>query len=174
MSPRLGTPGYNPAISIDECAEPRYARCNRPRADPPPLFPRVGAAHGRQDYLRPTMKSRERGSRGRHRAKAAAQTMETFTASYRFNPSTHRFAFATGIENSYPVITGRDGRPVRVDEMAKAQHYARWREDFALVREMGLTYLRYGPPYYQTHRGPGRYDWEFADATLGELRRLGI
>jgi beta-glucosidase len=100
--------------------------------------------------------------------------METFTASYRFNPSTHRFAFATGIENSYPVITGRDGRPFRVDEMAKAHHYERWREDFALVRDLGLTYLRYGPAYYQTHRGPGRYDWEFADATLGELRRLGI
>ena len=91
-------------------------------------------------------------------------------------PSQHapRFLFATGIENSYPVVTGRDGRDLRVDEMAKAAHYDRWREDFELVKELGLEYLRYGPPYYKTHLGPGRYDWSFADETFAELRRLGI
>jgi beta-glucosidase/6-phospho-beta-glucosidase/beta-galactosidase len=85
-----------------------------------------------------------------------------------------RFMFATGIESSYPTIAGPDGQPVRVDELAKAHHYDRWREDFALVREVGLEYLRYGPPYFAAHRGPGRYDWAFADATFAELRRLGI
>lgn len=34
--------------------------------------------------------------------------------------------------------------------------------------------LRYGPPYYRTHTGPGRYDWSFAADTFGELPRLGI
>jgi beta-glucosidase/6-phospho-beta-glucosidase/beta-galactosidase len=82
--------------------------------------------------------------------------------------------FATGVENSYPVITGRDGSRLRVDEMAKCGHYERWQEDFALVRELGLGYLRYGPPYYQVHRGPERYDWSFAEETLAELRRLEI
>jgi beta-glucosidase/6-phospho-beta-glucosidase/beta-galactosidase len=86
----------------------------------------------------------------------------------------HSFLFATGIENSYPVVTGRDGRDVRVDEMEKCSHYARWREDFALVRELSLEYLRYGPPYYRTHCGADRFDWEFADLTLRELRRLKI
>ncbi len=85
-----------------------------------------------------------------------------------------RFLFATGIECSYPVITGPDGRDLRVDEMAKAHHYERWREDFSLVQNLGIEFLRYGPPYYDVHRGPGRYDWDFSDATFGELQRRGI
>src|SRR5438105_754426 len=93
---------------------------------------------------------------------------------HRLNPSTHKFMFATGIENSYPVITGRDGRSLRVDEMAKTCHYEHWREDFHLVHDLGLEYLRYGPPYYRTHLGPGKYDWTFADETFEELRRLHI
>jgi beta-glucosidase/6-phospho-beta-glucosidase/beta-galactosidase len=82
--------------------------------------------------------------------------------------------FATGIENSYPVITGRDGRDHRVDEMAKCHHYERWKEDFQLVKETGLDFLRYGPPLYREHVGPGRYDWNFSDETFAELRRLQI
>jgi beta-glucosidase/6-phospho-beta-glucosidase/beta-galactosidase len=58
--------------------------------------------------------------------------------------------------------------------MAKCGHYRRWQEDFALVKELGLEYLRYGPPYYREHVGPGKYDWEFADLTFAELARLGI
>jgi beta-glucosidase/6-phospho-beta-glucosidase/beta-galactosidase len=84
------------------------------------------------------------------------------------------FMFATGIENSYPVITGKDGKDHRVDEMEKCGHYKYWREDFALVRELGLNFLRYGPPYYKTHLGPGKYDWSFADETFAELKRLNI
>lgn len=84
------------------------------------------------------------------------------------------FMFATGIENSSPTIRLRSGETHRVDEMAKTSHYARWREDFALVRELGLEYLRYGPPYYRTHIGPGQYDWSFADEAFAELRRLGV
>ena len=100
--------------------------------------------------------------------------MESYVPKLRSHPSTHRFVLATGIENSYPMITGRDGQPLRLDEMAKARHYDYWREDFALVKELGLEYLRYGPPYYRTHLGAGRYDWSFADETFTELRRLGI
>jgi len=82
--------------------------------------------------------------------------------------------FATGIENSYPTIALPDGSTKRVDEMAKCHHYDRWKEDFALVHELGIEYLRYGPPYYRTHLGPGKYDWSFADETFAELQRLGI
>ncbi|MFN7997169.1 MAG: family 1 glycosylhydrolase [Bryobacteraceae bacterium] len=81
--------------------------------------------------------------------------------------------FATGIENSYPTIEWQ-GRTKRIDELEKTKHYQRWKEDFALVHEMGIEHLRCGPPYYRTHAGPDRYDWEFADQTLAELRRLGI
>ena len=85
-----------------------------------------------------------------------------------------QFMFATGIENSYPTITGGDGLTKRVDEMEKCDHYRRWREDFDLVRELGIEYLRYGPPYYTTHTGPGRYDWEFSDQAFSRLKELRI
>lgn len=85
-----------------------------------------------------------------------------------------RFMFATGIENSYPTILLPNGRTKRVDEMEKAKHYERWREDFKLVKELGLEYLRYGPPYYRVHAGPGKYDWDFADETFRALKRMGI
>lgn len=90
------------------------------------------------------------------------------------NPKAHRFMFATGIENSYPVITGTDGQDHRVDEMAKCSHYERWREDFELVRDMGIQYLRYGPPYYRVHLGPGRFDWGFTDETFAALKHMRI
>jgi beta-glucosidase/6-phospho-beta-glucosidase/beta-galactosidase len=85
-----------------------------------------------------------------------------------------RFIFATGIENSYPTIALPDGTTKRVDEMEKCGHYARWREDFQLVREIGIHHLRYGPPLHRTHLGPGRYDWSFADETFACLRELKI
>jgi len=84
------------------------------------------------------------------------------------------FMFATGIENSYPTIALPDGRIKRVDEMEKCGHYTYWRDDFALTRELGIRFLRYGPPYYQTHTAPGKYDWEFADLTFSALNALAI
>ncbi|MDQ3930855.1 MAG: family 1 glycosylhydrolase [Chloroflexota bacterium] len=84
------------------------------------------------------------------------------------------FMFATGIECSYPTVVGRDGRRKRIDELEKCFHYKRWRDDLRLVRELGIRYLRYGPPYYSVHRGPGSYDWSFTDEAFAEMRRLGI
>jgi beta-glucosidase len=81
------------------------------------------------------------------------------------------FIFATGIENSNPTIEG--GRR-RMDEMDKCGHYEHWRKDFELVRELGIRFLRYGPPFHTTYLGAGRYDWEFADRTFAELQRLDI
>ncbi len=80
------------------------------------------------------------------------------------------FMFATGIENSNPRIAGG----VRRDELAECGHYDHWREDFALVQEVGCNFLRYGPPLYRTMLGPGRYDWEFTDQAMAELLRLRI
>jgi beta-glucosidase/6-phospho-beta-glucosidase/beta-galactosidase len=79
--------------------------------------------------------------------------------------------FATGIENSIPTI---DNGRVRIDEMAKCGHYKYWRTDFDLVQELGIRVLRYGPPLHLSWRGPGRYDWSFADETFGELHRRNI
>jgi beta-glucosidase/6-phospho-beta-glucosidase/beta-galactosidase len=92
----------------------------------------------------------------------------------RNGPRPANFLFATGIENSYPTVAGKGGRDFRVDEMAKCGHYERWKEDFHLVKDLGIEYLRYGPPYYREHVGPGKYNWDFADETFAELARLGI
>src|SRR3954454_3638292 len=96
------------------------------------------------------------------------------SASARRDRVMSEFMFATGIENSYPTIAGRDGKTIRIDEMQKCHHYDRWREDFHLTKDLGIEYLRYGPPYYRTHLGPDKYDWSFTDETYAELGRLKI
>ena len=85
--------------------------------------------------------------------------------------SPRNFMFATGIECSYPTI---DGGRVRRDQLAECGHYDHWREDFRLVKELGLKVLRYGLPYHRTHLGPDRYDWSFADEVMRELQRQEI
>lgn len=82
--------------------------------------------------------------------------------------------FTTGIENSYPTISLPDGSTKRVDEMEKCGHYERWDQDFQLVCDLGIEFLRFGPPYYKTHLGCGKYDWEFSDLTFRRLKELGI
>jgi beta-glucosidase/6-phospho-beta-glucosidase/beta-galactosidase len=85
--------------------------------------------------------------------------------------SSPAFIFATGIENSNPTINqGRE----RVDELEKCDHYRHWRLDFQRVKELGICFLRYGPPLHRTFLGPERFDWSFADETFAELKRLRI
>jgi beta-glucosidase/6-phospho-beta-glucosidase/beta-galactosidase len=82
-----------------------------------------------------------------------------------------QFLFATGIENSNPTI--QNGK-VRVDELEKCNHYKFWKKDFDLVEELGIRFLRYGPPIHTTWLGVGKYDWSFADDTFRDLRRRNI
>ena len=82
-----------------------------------------------------------------------------------------QFLFATGIENSNPTI---DNGRHRVDELAKCNHYQLWQKDFDLVDELGIKFLRYGPPIHTTFLGPGKYDWSFADITFQDLLRRNI
>ena len=81
------------------------------------------------------------------------------------------FMFATGIENSIPTIN--NGR-TRVDQMEACGHYRQWQTDFDLVEDLGIRYLRFGPPLHKTFLAPGRYDWEFADLTLRDLKARDI
>lgn len=81
------------------------------------------------------------------------------------------FMFATGIENSNPTIN--NGR-LRVDELEKTRFYDMWRTDFDLLGELGIHFLRYGPPIHRTFLGPDRFEWEFADLTLGRLKQLDV
>jgi beta-glucosidase/6-phospho-beta-glucosidase/beta-galactosidase len=86
----------------------------------------------------------------------------------------NKFMFATGIENSYPTITLPDGTRKRVDEMEKCGHYKFWKQDFDLVKEMGIDVLRYGPAYYKVHEAPGKYDWSFWDESFAYLKEKEI
>ncbi|MDB5669949.1 MAG: glycosyl hydrolase family protein [Alphaproteobacteria bacterium] len=79
--------------------------------------------------------------------------------------------FCTGIENSIPTIHG--GR-TRVDQMEVCGHYKYWREDFDCVEQIGIHYLRYGPPLHRCFLGPGDYDWSFSDKTFGDLKKRNI
>ena len=81
------------------------------------------------------------------------------------------FMFATGIEASSPII---DNGRTRVDQMEKSGHYERWQTDFDLVDDLGISFLRYGPPIHRTFLGEGAYDWDFADVTFADLRRREI
>ena len=80
------------------------------------------------------------------------------------------FMFATGIECSYPTIEHGHWRR---DEMDSTSHYELWQTDFKLAREIGITHIRYGPPLHLIFEGPGRYNWEFADPQMEELRERG-
>ena len=81
------------------------------------------------------------------------------------------FLFATGIENSNPTIN--NGR-LRVDELEKCGHYTYWKKDFDLVSDMGINYLRYGPPLHKTFLGENRYDWSFSDEVFRSIHEHGI
>src|SRR5690606_23644744 len=80
------------------------------------------------------------------------------------------FMFATGVENSIPTIDGG----ARVDQMESCGHYKHFSTDFDCVEELGVQFLRYGPPLHRTFLGPERFDWEFADVSFAELRRRNI
>ena len=81
------------------------------------------------------------------------------------------FMFATGIENSNPTIRGGS---YRVDEFETCGFYKHWKTDFDLVCDLGIRFLRFGPPIHRTFRKAGRYDWEFSDLTFGRLKELDI
>jgi beta-glucosidase len=91
--------------------------------------------------------------------RAAEQSMEDL-----------RFMFGVGIECSYPVVDGT----YRVDQMRDTGHYEMWKTDLRLVRELGLKYLRYGPPLYRIFKGPGEYDWSQLDPIMEEMQKLKI
>jgi beta-glucosidase/6-phospho-beta-glucosidase/beta-galactosidase len=81
------------------------------------------------------------------------------------------FMFATGIECSYPTI---DGGRWRLDQLEATDHYRQWRRDLELVHELGLRYLRYGPPLHRIFLSPNQYDWSFMDEVAAKMQELKI
>jgi len=85
-------------------------------------------------------------------------------------PKERRFMFASGIECSCPVVGGG----IRIDQLQSCGHYEMWEKDLELVHEMGINFLRYGPPYFKMHLGPGQYDFTFFDKVYGRMEELDI
>ncbi|HSI73368.1 MAG TPA: family 1 glycosylhydrolase, partial [Fimbriimonas sp.] len=81
--------------------------------------------------------------------------------------------WCTGIEDTFVFnpheVTGRI-----LDEYALTGHYDRWAEDLDLVAELGVKCARYGIPWYRIQPEKNRWDWSFADKTLGRLLDLGV
>jgi len=82
-----------------------------------------------------------------------------------------KFMFATGIENSVPVI---DNGRKRIDELEKCGHYKYWQKDIDLVKEMDIQFLRYGPPIHKTFTAADKFDWEFTDTVFSYIKHQKI
>ena len=81
------------------------------------------------------------------------------------------FMFATGIECSSPTI---DGGRWRVDQLEETGHYKHWRRDIDLIKEVGLKFVRYGPPIHLIYTGEGKFDWSFTDQVFERMREVGV
>jgi beta-glucosidase len=84
------------------------------------------------------------------------------------------FVWATGIENTFVPQTRPGHRAL--DEYQLMGHYEHWREDLALVHELGVRAVRWGVPWYRVEPfQPGEFDWRWTDQVLPYLvEELGI
>jgi beta-glucosidase/6-phospho-beta-glucosidase/beta-galactosidase len=77
------------------------------------------------------------------------------------------FLWAAGIENTF-VPQARPGqRPL--DEFELMGHYEHWREDLDLASELGLSALRWGPPWFKTEPEDGKFESRLTDEVLDYL-----
>ena len=77
------------------------------------------------------------------------------------------FLWATGIEDTFIPHTQPGLRAL--DEYELTQHYKLWKQDFDLVAETGVKYLRWGIPWYRVQPAPDQWDWEWTDKALDYL-----
>jgi beta-glucosidase/6-phospho-beta-glucosidase/beta-galactosidase len=77
------------------------------------------------------------------------------------------FLWATGIEDSF-IPHARLGMRA-MDEYELTQHYKLWKQDFDLVAETGVKYLRWGIPWYRVQPAVDRWDWAWTDQALDYL-----
>lgn len=84
-----------------------------------------------------------------------------------FNNPAEDFLWAAGIENTF-VPQVRPGHR-SLDEYELMGHYAHWREDLALARDLGLQAMRWGVPWYKVEPEPGKFDWRWTDEVIPYL-----
>jgi beta-glucosidase/6-phospho-beta-glucosidase/beta-galactosidase len=63
---------------------------------------------------------------------------------------------------------------VRRNMSEETCHHQHWQPDLALVKTLGTTHLRYGPPLHRTFTGAGQYDWSFCDQVFAEMQALAL
>src|SRR4051795_7044205 len=53
-------------------------------------------------------------------------------------------------------------------------HDARWRQDLALMRDAGVTRLRYPIRWHRIEQAPAEFDWSHTDAVMDYMREHGM
>ncbi|HEY1074736.1 MAG TPA: family 1 glycosylhydrolase [Patescibacteria group bacterium] len=78
--------------------------------------------------------------------------------------------FLTGIEGSDPKIDG-----VRRNQLKEAHDfYQNYEARLEKIRELGITWLRFGMPYSQVHAARDHFDFSFCDKVVKKCGELGI
>ena len=78
------------------------------------------------------------------------------------------FLWATGIEDTFVPQTRPGHRAL--DEYQLMGHYEYWRDDLALVRDLGVRAIRWGVPWYRVEPfQPGEFDWRWTDQVIPYL-----
>lgn len=81
-----------------------------------------------------------------------------------YNIPSSPFIWAVGIENTF--IPQARGRFRPLDEFTLTQHYELWQEDLDRVASLGVSHLRWGPPWYQVQPDRNSFDWRWTDQVL--------
>ena len=74
------------------------------------------------------------------------------------------FLWAAGIEDTFVPQTRPGHRAL--DEYELMGHYAHWREDLRLCRDLGLRAVRWGVPWHKVEPERGHFDWTWLDEVL--------
>jgi beta-glucosidase len=84
------------------------------------------------------------------------------------------FIWATGIEDTFVPQTRPGHRAL--DEYQLMGHYDHWREDLALLQELGVRAVRWGVPWYRLEPfQQGDFDWRWTDQVIPYLtEELGV
>jgi beta-glucosidase/6-phospho-beta-glucosidase/beta-galactosidase len=78
--------------------------------------------------------------------------------------------FLTGIENADPFVDG-----VRRNQLREAHDfYQNYEDRLQKIKDLGITWLRFGAPYSDIHIGPNEYDFTLVDQVVKKCDELGI
>lgn len=91
----------------------------------------------------------------------------------RLGTRPEEFIWASGVEDTF-VPQERPGLRA-LDEYELMGHYEHWREDLALARQLGVSALRWGVPWYRVEPEQGVFDWGWTDQVIPYMiEDLGI